>query len=306
LGITLDYSLHILTHIRNGNSLKTLFKEVSPSILISSLTTASAFLCLLFLESHALQDLGIFAAISVLGASTFALIFIPQVYKTVIKSDAKSTILDRIANYNLHKNKWAIGMLAVLLTGSLFTYKTVVFNQDIAKLNYESEILITARERLEKLTDIGSKSIYLSTYGENRETVLQRNDSLFMKLQKLKVDGEIVSYSSIGALVRSEKSQFDKITAWNSFWNPTKIQNTQQNLIESGTAFGFKENTFSQFYKLLKSDFKPLDITELDAVSSFTVDDFIVSDSSSTTITSLIKIEEGSFQKIKDLLPIHF
>ena len=301
LGITLDYSLHILTHIRNGNSLKTLFKEVSPSILISSLTTASAFLCLLFLESHALQDLGIFAAISVLGASTFALIFIPQVYKTVIKSDAKSTILDRIANYNLHKNKWAIGMLAVLLIGSLFTYKTVVFNQDIAKLNYESDILITARERLEKLTDIGSKSIYLSTYGENRETVLQRNDSLFTKLQKLKADGEIVSYSSIGALVRSEKSQFDKITAWNSFWNPTKIQKTQQNLIESGTAFGFKENTFSQFYKLLKSDFKPLDITELDAVSSFTVDDFIVSDSSSTTITSLIKIEEGRFQKIKDL-----
>jgi len=80
LGVTLDYALHILTHIRNGNSIKRLYKDVAPAILMSSLTTASAFLCLLFLKSQALQDLGIFAAISVLGAAFFALLFIPQVY----------------------------------------------------------------------------------------------------------------------------------------------------------------------------------------------------------------------------------
>ncbi|MFS4493057.1 MMPL family transporter [Maribacter sp. 2308TA10-17] len=300
LGITLDYSLHILTHIRNGNSLKSLYKDVAPSILMSSLTTASAFLCLLFLESQALQDLGIFAAISVFGASVFALVFIPQVYSTTINSDAKKTFLDRIASYDLHKNKWALGVLALLLVGSLFTYRTVIFNQDIAKLNYESEVLIAARERLEKLTDIGSKSIYLSTYGENREAVLQRNDSLFTKLQQLKANDEIVSYSSIGALVRSNKKQASKIATWNSFWNAEKIRSTKQNLIESGNSLGFKENTFGQFYTLLESDFTPLDIAELDVVSSFAVDDFIVTDSLSTTITSLIKVEDENFEKAKE------
>ncbi|MFK7812849.1 MAG: MMPL family transporter [Maribacter sp.] len=301
LGITLDYSLHILTHIRNGNSLKSLYKDVSPSILMSSLTTASAFLCLLFLESQALQDLGIFAAVSVLGASAFALVFIPQVYKTVIKSNVKRTFLDRLANYNLHKNKWAMAVLALLLIGSLFTYQSVIFNQDITKLNYESETLIAARERLEKLTDIGSKSIYLSTYGENREGVLQRNDSLFSQLQKLKAGGEIVSYSSIGALVRSDKKQQAKIDTWNSFWSPDKIQIAKQNLIKSGNELGFKENTFNQFYSLLESDFKPLQISELEVVSSFAVNDFIVTDSISTTITSLIKVEDENFDAVKEV-----
>ena len=301
LGITLDYSLHILTHIRNGYSLKSLYKDVAPSILMSSLTTASAFLCLMFLESQALQDLGIFAAISVLGASAFALVFIPQVYKTVIKSDAKRTFLDQLASYDLHKNKWAIIGLVLLLVGSLFTYSTVVFNQDIAKLNYESETLIGARERLEKLTDIGSKSIYLSTFGEKREAVLQQNDSLFSQLQKLKADGTIVSYSSIGALVRSDKKQRAKINSWNSFWNTDKIQSTKQNLITSGNEFGFKATTFNQFYGLLETDFKPLKVSDLKVISSFAIDDFIVTDVTATTITSLIKVEDENYEKVKEV-----
>lgn len=304
LGITLDYSLHILTHIRNGNSLKSLYKEVSPSILMSSLTTASAFLCLLFLESQALQDLGIFAAASVLGASIFALLFIPQVYQHKVKSEKSKTFLDKIAAYEFHKNKWSIAVLAILLIISLFTYRTVIFNQDITKLNYESETLIAARERLEKLTDIGSKSIYLSTYDKNREVALQRNDSLFHRLQNLKEEGKIISYSSIGALVKSDKKQQSKITHWNSFWDTDKIQRTKQNLIKSGSALGFKEHTFQQFYDLLETDFKPLKISELDVVSSFAVDDFIVIDSVSvsvsTTITSLIKVDDKNFETVKE------
>ncbi|KAG1647287.1 1-acyl-sn-glycerol-3-phosphate acyltransferase 1, chloroplastic [Nymphon striatum] len=269
LGITLDYSLHILTHIRNGNSLKSLYKDVAPSILMSSLTTASAFLCLLFLESQALQDLGIFAAISVLGTSAFALVFIPQVYKTVLKSDAKKTFLDRLAN--------------------------------IAKLNYESDILIEAREHLEQLTDIGSKSIYLSTYGENREEVLERNDKLFSQLQNLKAEDQIVSYSSIGALVRSNKKQQSKIDKWNAFWSADKIKNTKQHLIESGNEFGFKEKTFEQFYTLISSEFEPLKISDLEVVSSFAINDFIVTDSAATTITSLIKVEDDKFNTVKEI-----
>ena len=74
LGVTLDYSLHILTHLRNNETIESLYKNISKPILMSSLTTALAFLCLLFIQSQALQDLGIFAAISVFGASVCALI----------------------------------------------------------------------------------------------------------------------------------------------------------------------------------------------------------------------------------------
>uniref|UniRef100_UPI00359336ED 1-acyl-sn-glycerol-3-phosphate acyltransferase n=1 Tax=Pricia sp. TaxID=2268138 RepID=UPI00359336ED len=299
LGVTLDYGLHILTHIRNGEDMKSLFKAVAPSVLISSLTTASAFLCLLFLNSQALQDLGIFAAISVSGASVFALLFIPQVYKGKKALTATKTILDRWANFKWHKSKWAIAALTVLFVTSIFTYNKVFFDQDIAKLNYETQALLDARERLEKLTDIGSKSLYLSTYGENLQEVLQRNDSLFAQLEQLSETGKIVSFGSIGTLVKSNQTQQNKIEAWQRFWDSSKIDSLKNNLIESGSELGFKPSTFSRFYSLLDTDFKTLQLPEIRAIQSFSLDDYVVTDENGTTITSLIKVDDANATDIR-------
>ncbi|UWX55277.1 MMPL family transporter [Maribacter litopenaei] len=146
LGVTLDYALHILTHIRKGEALQLMYREVAPSILMSSLTTASAFLCLLFLKSQALQDLGIFASISVVGAAIFSLLFIPQVYSFEGHKENRPTILEKLAAFEFHKNKWVIGAIVLGLILSVFYYNKVRFDQDIAKLNYESEQLTTAEK----------------------------------------------------------------------------------------------------------------------------------------------------------------
>ncbi|HET8737307.1 MAG TPA: 1-acyl-sn-glycerol-3-phosphate acyltransferase [Pricia sp.] len=336
LGITLDYGLHILTHIRNKGDIDSLrvqtqgapksqipysifqedaqgitpgsipsrkigflFKDVAPSILMSSLTTACAFLCLLFLESRALQDLGIFAAISVLGASVFALLFIPQVYKGTNGPTARKTILDRWANYQWHRSRWALAILALLFAIGIFTYDTVVFNQDIADLNYETQELQDARVRLEKLTDIGSKSLYLSTYGEDLQEVLQRNDSLYRQLEKLKEKGKILSFGSVGSLVKSKRTQREKIVAWNRFWNEAKIDTLKNNLTESGSHLGFKSNTFSRFYSLLERDFELLQVPEIEAIGSFSMDDYVVDNKNGTTVTSLVKVEDGNIPAIR-------
>ncbi len=299
LGVTLDYALHILTHIRNGKSLQSLYQEVAPSILMSSLTTASAFLCLLFLESQALQDLGIFAAVSVLGASLFALLFIPLVYRTV-KTTTKKTVLDRLAAYNLHQTKWAIVLVLTVTILSTFTYGTVIFNKDLTKLNYEPEQLIEARKRLEKLTDISSKSIYISTYGKTRENVLQKNDSIYETLNQLQEKEEVISFSSIGALVRSNVQQQQKIALWKQFWGSEKVNAVRQNLLESSAGFGFKESTFSDFYQLLETDFEPLEISDFEVVKSFAVTDYIVEDENGTTVTSLVKVEGAAIDKIRE------
>ncbi|NOQ91687.1 MAG: MMPL family transporter, partial [Flavobacteriaceae bacterium] len=117
LGITLDYSLHILTHYRNNNDVKQLYKDVTKPILMSSITTAVAFLCLLLLRSQALQDLGIFAAISVISTSIFALLIIPLFYKPKFqKGKLSKNFIEVIANYSFDKNKFIyIGIFIVLI-----------------------------------------------------------------------------------------------------------------------------------------------------------------------------------------------
>jgi len=300
LGVTLDYSLHILTHIRNNETLTSLYRDITKPILMSSLTTAMAFLCLLFIDSQALQDLGIFAAVSVLGASVFALLFIPQVYKGGVSSKVKPGIIDRVAGYNFHKNKWVISSIGLLLLMSVFTYTNVGFNKDISKLNYEPEAILKAKEHLDALTNLESKSIYLAAFGSSTQKALKANDSVFAKLLELKANEEVISYSSVGSLVQSEAIQQQKIAKWSQFWNQEMIQNTKENLTESGATLGFKPTTFHQFYTLIETSFEPISVQEYSAITTFSIDDFVTEAKDFTTITSLVKVDDVHIDNVRN------
>jgi len=299
LGVTLDYSLHILTHIRNNETPESLYKDVTQPILMSSLTTSLAFLCLLFLNSQALQDLGIFASISVIGASVFALLFIPVVYKNPPEREVKTTVLDTLANYKFHTNKWLLAGLGLLLILCFFTYNKVTFNNDISKLNYEPSEIKTAMTNLDELTDISAKSIYLATYGKSTEGTLQLNDSIFEKLVVLKKAGKIKSFNSIGALVQSQREQTLKINIWKQFWNTEKVESLKNNLIESGNEIGFKPTTFEKFYDFLNSDFETLKPEDYQQVPSLLLEDFISTQADFTTITTLVKLDDSHSEEVR-------
>src|SRR3546814_12595953 len=68
LGLTLDYSLHILTHYRGTGDVKRLFERITKPRLMCAIFTAVDFMCPLFLQSDLLQDLAVFSAVRVLGA----------------------------------------------------------------------------------------------------------------------------------------------------------------------------------------------------------------------------------------------
>ncbi|MCM4151387.1 glycerol acyltransferase [Arenibacter sp. N53] len=301
LGVTLDYSLHILTQIRNNPSIKTLYSDVSKPVIMSSITTALAFLCLLFLDSQALQDLGIFAAVSVIGSCIFALLFIPHVYRNNDKIKIRNTLLDKIASYNFHKNKWGIVVLVGLLTASIFFHDKVIFNKDISKLNYEPTALLQARERLDALTNMSSKSIYLAIYGEDSEVAFQTNDTIYQELIRLKNNGEILSFGSIGTLVLSQQKQQEKIALWKDFWDAETIANTKENLVESSAQLGFKPNSFDKFYSFLNKDFNLLNVLDYSSAAALPIDDYIVTNNGFTTITSLMKLKEGNGERIKQI-----
>ncbi len=301
LGVTLDYSLHILTHIRSQGITKSLYKSVSKPIIMSSLTTALAFLCLLFIESQALQDLGIFAAISVIGSSIFALLFIPQVYKPKSSvKNIKTTFIDTIANYNFNENKILIAGLCILLILSMFTFSKVVFNKDLSQLNYTSPELNNAELQLDSLINISSKSLYVVAFGNTIETVLQTNDDIHSTLSKFKFENSILDFNSIGALVSSSKTQSKQIQDWDDFWTNNKKTELKEYLIQSGSTFGFKTTSFNTFYELLDKKFNLLQIEDYTRMTSIPIDDFISVNNNLITVASMVKINKDQTSLIKD------
>ena len=303
LGITLDYSLHILTHYRNNNDVKQLYKDVTKPILMSSITTAVAFLCLLLLKSQALQDLGIFAAISVVATSLFALVVIPLLYKPkeIKTSDSKNSI-ERFAGYQFSKNKYLLTALGALVIVSFFTSKKVFFNKDLNNMNYQSEAILEAQNNLDDLLKLSSKSVYVVAFGDDLNAVLEANSEINTALEKEQLANNILQYSSNGAIVLSAKKQQEKIDRWNNFFTPKVKSTLKNNLIQSGKEVGFKASTYQSFYKLLDKKFQPIDLDEYAKINAFLTDEFIADNKELKTAVTLVKLDEGQKDTLESVI----
>lgn len=299
LGLTLDYSLHILSHYRSTGDIKKLFQSTTKPLLVCAVFTAADFLCLLFLHSDVLKDLGVFAAVSVLGAAVFALVFVPQVYSSKNSLEFKqNTIIDKLSRYDFSKNKWLLGISVLLIVVSLFTYKNVGFENDLNKLNFFPKDLKTAENNLDKLNNYSSKSIYLVAYGKDYETASKANSELFENLKNLESKGEILTFNSIGGIALSEEKQVEKIKKWNAFWTPEKIESLQNQMISEGKKFGFKENTFQPFFAKLNETYSPENLSENEVLKNLFLDEFVSNDEDLTTITSILKTENPNSEKL--------
>lgn len=297
LGETTDYSIYVLTHLRNKKDIKLLYKDITKPLLLCGITTATTFLCLFFVKSEALKDLGIFAALSVISTSVFSLVLIPLLYRIVpnktVNKDYKTqkiNIIDKLGAYSYHKNKFLIFSIILLLIISFFTYSKVTFNNDLSSLNFVPKELQKAQDELENIANISSKSIYLVTYGKSYEEVLENNNLLFNQLQKNKKANQILNFSSIGGIVFSKEMQLQKIQEWNMFWNNVTKSKLKNALISSGNNFGFKPTTFEQFYQTLDNKFLPISFEEYAKVKSFFIDEFVSQKNGFFTVSTLVKV----------------
>jgi 1-acyl-sn-glycerol-3-phosphate acyltransferase len=291
LGETTDYSIYVLTHLRNNKNVKLLYKDITKPLLLCGITTAITFLCLFFIKSEALKDLGIFASLSVISTTLFSLVLIPLLYRTKNKVlIPKSNIIDKLGFYSYHKSKFLVGSVLALLVISFFTYSKVTFNNDLSAINFMTPELKNAEKELENITVDSSKSIYLASYGKSYEEVLNNNSILFTALEKEKNTSQIQNFSSIGGIVFSEAMQKQKIQQWNTFWSTQKKSELKNQLISNGNTFGFKASSFSKFYDTLDKEFEPIPFGEYAKVKSFFLEEFIAEKNGFYTVSTLVKV----------------
>ena len=303
LGITLDFSLHILTHYRKNSNVKELYADVTKPIVMSSITTALAFLCLLFIKSRALQDLGIFAAVSVFGAAFFALLLIPHLYKPGNIKKKKSNFIDTIANFEFSKNKVLLISCMLLFVISIFTYNNVLFDKDISKMNYQTQELLDEENSLNSLLNTASKSLYIVAHGKTLNEALSENQNVYTSLKSFKEQQKIISFSSVASVVLSEKHQEGKIDNWNRFWSEEKQNFVKEELISSGKLYGFKASTYNHFYDRLsnlQNGFQDiLTIEDYQEVKTLNTNEYISGTENFFTVLSSLKVNETNAVNIK-------
>lgn len=307
IGITIDFALHILTHYKHSNSIEELYKDITQPVILSSVTTAVSFLCLIFVRSEALKDLGLFASLSVIFSSVLALIIVPQLYHPKENANkAHSNFIDKIGNYSYEKNKPLLIGCSIVIAACLFGFSHVGFNENIGDLNYIPKELKISEAKLEKLSDITSKSIYTISYGNSEEEALTRNSELNQFLVKEKKEGKILSYNSIGNVVLSQKDQYKKIEAWNKFWNQNKKNQTISELISNGNKFGFNSSAFNQFNENLNKKYSVLGLNDYSKINALQISEFLSQEKGFYTVSNVVKVNESKRDLfIKDIEKKH-
>lgn len=291
LGISVDYALHIYSHFRKYGSHSLIFKNLSTPIILSSLTTASAFLSLYFINSEALNDLGIFAALSILSAAVFSLILLPHLLgKNKRSSQSKhSSWIDKLAAFRFSNNNYLKAGIILATILFAFTAQKVSFDSDMMKNNYMSSELKKVEKRLNSVTNLSKKTIYIVSPGKNLHEAIENNDQATYLIRKLTNENTIQNAVVINNIFPSKSQQEIALKRWNSYWDKNR-NSVVEDITTSAKKIGFRKNAFNKFGALLESDFKTIDHINAGIINQLFLDNFIIETDTMSAIINVIKV----------------
>ncbi|MEI7727173.1 MAG: MMPL family transporter [Bacteroidota bacterium] len=295
LGLIVDYSLYLVNHFRRKRDMELTLREMSLTIVLCSLTSAGAFLCLTFLNSAVLQDLGWFAAISVFGAALFTLLILPQFLNGKMLSSQqiqRVTFIDKLAAIPLEKKKWLIIGLVFIGMASIWFSRKVEFEKNMSSLSFVTPRLVRAESDLDKISSYKLKNIYLVATGRTTEEALRNKEKLDNKIQNLLNSGAVQSISDAGSLLTSDSLQQLKIARWNSYWTTEKKRQLRADLVAQSRKLGFQPSAFDSFFSLLETDYKPITIKELNINRNPMLADWLSVNTELTLTPTILKVNE--------------
>lgn len=250
-------------------------------------------MCLQFVQSDLLKDVGLFAAISLIGASVFSLVFLPHLIVTKKEQQAKihttHSLLDKIALRRPERNKWIIGSIAILTIVFAYTSRYASFESDMMRMNYLSPKLKQAEQELNRINAYALQSVYLVSSGKTLNEALVKNEAAVQSLQRLKNNNIIQRFSGVEPIILSKELQQQKITRWNNYWTEEKKQQVLNELISTGKTIGYKATAFGPFKAMLDKRYVASAVSSDNVILKSLLDDYVIEKPGETMIVNLVK-----------------
>ncbi len=302
LGIAVDYSLYFFTYLRSSGSVYTTISDISQPILMGFMTTVVAFLCLLFVRSPALQQLGLFAAVSVFATGFIVLIVLPLIISDLkidkLTLTSRKTFFDVIAQWPYDKSKWLLLLICILSIVFIFTAQNVKMNSDIATLNYMPQKLAESEMILQSVSSQTQSAVFIVTNGINLNEALRKMDKLTTIFDTCRDEKLASSIASASDLIFSEEVQRERIYVWQEFWTKNKKDDIINIVIVAGSNNHFKDSAFNSFYGLLNKDFCVMPSDSFGIMRRVFLSNYIHQNDSVISVASVLKVKKENKEKL--------
>lgn len=261
LGVSLSYSIHMVVHQKHVTSVIQLIKEITYPLTVGSFTTIGAFLGLLFTSSGLLRDFGLFASLTLLGTTSFCLIYLPHFLSGEAHEERGLLLkyIEKFNSYRFDENKWLVGGFFLLVLICSVTSRWVGFDADMMKINYEPDDIKEASQRLVSITEEVTPTVLLVSVGENETEAIENYNALNQKLRDLQEDNLIGEFASANYFFVTREKQRERIEKWNNYWTSSKINDLKTRIEKQAAQYHFKAGAFNAFFNWLETDFVELD-----------------------------------------------
>ncbi|MDR2119767.1 MAG: 1-acyl-sn-glycerol-3-phosphate acyltransferase [Tannerella sp.] len=255
IGIAINYPLHFIDRARHQPRIGRVLKEIAPPLLIGNITTVSAFLSLVFIRSKAMRDMGLFAALMLVGTILFVLILLPHLVGRGKKAEAEMPAFDRFASFAPERNRWVMWSVVILTVVFMYLGRFTTFETDMHRINY---MTASQREDMRYMMQFIEKRdrdvVYFVAEGATADDALSAREQNAWLTDSLVRCGRIESISGPGVFLASGAERRRRVDRWRHFWQSRK-DTLLQRLDAFGRAEGFRAGAFAPFADLLNRDF---------------------------------------------------
>ena len=303
LGISLSYSIHIVSHLNNMSSPKEIIQELTMPLTIGCFTTIGAFAALMFTSSALLQDMGLFSVFTLIGTTIFCLVFMPQFLRGFGTSDKGNVLnkIEQIVGYRFDGNKWFVLSIITLSVIALFFYKNVEFDDDMSNINYMPAHIVEAEKHSLEIFGDESKNIYIVTGGENLDKLTNEYQRLEELLNANKVNGNVNDVLTLKDFIIPEHIQKERIDRWTDFWAERKDRVLSQ-IDETAQNLGFKSGAFTEFNDVIEKEYKICAYTKEEIESVPIISEWMNVSNKTLSLLSRISIDDKYKAKVYEEL----
>lgn len=302
LGIAVNYPIHFLSHFKHTNNKEQIIKDIVTPLLIGNITTVGAFLSLIFISSDAMHDLGLFAALLLVGTIVFVLIFLPH-FLGKKKTDSKTYTLSfgRIAKLSPENNKWFI-ILILLLTCVFFAFSfRTSFETNMHEINYMTEEQRDYFDKLSTESDTTMQTLYCVSEGATTEGALRNYELIIPEITDLMADSAIKKCAGIGNFLPSAKMQKQRLARWNQFWNGRDTQ-FLADVDAAASKSGFSTEAFEPLKKIIQKNYQPQSMDYFQPIMQNLADNYVTIENDKTMIYNILSVDKSKKQYVEQRL----
>jgi len=266
LGVALSYVLHVITHYKYVSDPEQVLRDQVQPVFLGCLTTIGSFMGLVFINTELLQDFGLFATFAIVGTTFFSLVFLPQFFNPAKNKRNRRAfaVIDRINVYPFDRKPWLLGLIGIITFVCVgFYFKGGIdFDADMRNLGYLSDNVTYSEELMRAKTNTGDKLQYFASSGATMEEALDNFAGMAQKLDSLKAEGLVKSYTPTSTIFVPARIQQQRIDAWHAYWSEERLAQVKQLVQKTAPKVDIAPAYFDPFYEAATRDYEPAALYE--------------------------------------------